>query len=450
MLSRHWRIQLVLFGLGLVVYSLVAGGRLGKRSADPHFVYQADAWLSGRLSTERMPRGADDPARVETVKLRSGEVVRGRRLHTRRFFRITRGREIPLTEIARSLGKTEYVSFPPFPAVLMLPQVAVAGTEANDVLFTVGVAAVCLPLLFSFLCRLSRRGESNRTAAENVWLTLLFGFGTVFFFSAVQGRVWFTAHVVGVAMALLYLHFSLGARHPILAGLALGCAALTRTPMAFLFPVFVYEAWRAGGGRQSFGSVIRTLATFATPLLLLAIAAIAHNLARFDAATEFGHSYLAVRQQAQIEAHGLFDYAYLARNLAVAFTLLPYLGGDSWVQISGHGLAIWVTTPVLVLLLWPRRRTGLSRALWITVALIAIPALFYQNSGWVQFGYRFALDYMVLLIALLAIGGRSWTFWVKALVIASILVNLFGAVTFNRYWKYYRTDAGTYSSIVRH
>src|SRR5690606_31528421 len=120
------------------------------------------------------------------------------------------------------------------------PQVAIAGKRANDVVFTVGVAAVCLPLLFSLLCRLSRRGEAHRGVAENLWLTLLFGFGTVFFFSAVQGRVWFTAHVVGVATALLYVHFSLGARHPILAGIALGCAALTRTPMAFLFPLFVY------------------------------------------------------------------------------------------------------------------------------------------------------------------------------------------------------------------
>lgn len=447
MLTRHWRIQLALFGLGLVAYSLVAGGRLGRQSSDPHFVYQAHAWLSGNLSTERMPRGADDPARVETVELRSGQTVRGRRLRTRRFFRTTAGREIPIAEIARSRGTTEYVSFPPLPAVLMLPQVAIAGKRANDVVFTVAVAAVCLPLLFSLLCRLSRRGEAHRGTAENVWLTLLFGFGTVFFFSAVQGRVWFTAHVVGVAMALLYLHFSLGARHPILAGLALGCAALTRTPMAFMFPLFVYEAWRSCGGRGQLGAVIRRLALFAAPVVILAAAAIAHNLARFDAAAEFGHSYLAVRQQAQIETHGFFDFAYLGRNLAVAFALLPQLGADRWLQISGHGLAIWVTTPVLVLLLWPRRRTGFGRALWITVALVAIPTLFYQNTGWVQFGYRFALDYMILLVLLLAIGGRPWSSWARALVIAGIAINLFGAVTFNRYWQYYRVDAATYSSI---
>lgn len=438
---------MALFGLGVVVYSLVAGGRIQRQSRDPHFVYQAAAWLQGKLSTDPMPRGADDPARVETVELKSGERVRGRYLMTRRkFFRTTEGREIPRSEIARSLGKTEYVSFPPFPAALMVPQVLVAGERANDVLFTVVIAALCLPLLFSLLCLLGERGESQRSTAENVWLTLLLGFGTVFFFSAVQGRVWFTAHVVAVAMALLYARFSLGAKHPILAGVALGCATLSRPPMALMFLLFLFEARRAFGGRE----LLRRLALFAAPVLVIAAIAVTYNLARFDAATEFGHRYLEVRQQLQIERHGFFDLAYLGRNLTCALTLLPSFGGDkSWMQISGHGLAIWVTTPVLLLLLWPRRRTELSRGLWITVAAVAIPTLFYQNSGWVQFGYRFALDYMVLLIMLLAIGGRPWTWWVRGLVVIGIAVNLFGAITFDRYHQLYDTSGQAYSAVVR-
>lgn len=447
----RWRIQLALFALGLVGYGAVAGERIERPSRDPHFVYQAHAWLDGRLETEPMPRGADDPARVETVMLKDGSPVRGRRLATRPMFRSTRGDEIPRSEIERSLGHTEYVSFPPFPALLMLPQVALAGREANDVAFTVAVAAACLPLLFTLLCRLSRRGESERGVAENVLLTLLFGFGTVLFFSAVQGRVWFTAHVVAVAMCLLYVHFSLGARHPILAGVALACAALTRTPMAFLFPLFLFEAWRATAGPRRVADFARSALLFAAPVALLAAVAVAYNLARFDQATEFGHSYLAVRQQAQIEAHGLFSYDYLARNLAVAFTLLPELGGEvAPVRISGHGLALWVTTPPLLALLWPRCRGPLHRALWITVAAVAIPALFYQNSGWIQFGYRFALDYMVLLVLLLAIGGRRFGAGFKLLVVAAIAINLFGAVTFDRHHRFYRLDARTYSTVVAH
>ena len=42
------------------------------------------------------------------------------------------------------------------------------------------------------------------------------------------------------------------------------------------------------------------------------------------------------------------------------------------------------------------------------------------------------LDYLVLLILLLAIGGRPFTRWVKALIAFGIVVNLFGAITFDR------------------
>jgi len=50
----------------------------------------------------------------------------------------------------------------------------------------------------------------------------------------------------------------------------------------------------------------------------------------------------------------------------------------------------------------------------------------------------------VLLIMLLAIGGRPLTRASRALIIAGIVVNLFGAITFNRAWQFYRTDAKTY------
>jgi hypothetical protein len=174
----------------------------------------------------------------------------------------------------------------------------------------------------------------------------------------------------------------------------------------------------------------------------------AFNLVRFHSPTEFGHTYLNVRQQVQIEHWGLASYHYLTRNLAVAFTLLPELPGRyPWVQISGHGLALWFTTPVLLYVLWPREKPPLHLALWLTVAFVAIPSLFYQNSGWVQFGYRFSLDYMVFLMMLLAIGGRRFGWLARGLIIVGILINLFGAWSFNRVGDFYHYD---YDVVVAH
>jgi hypothetical protein len=449
-LERRWA-PLALYAFALAVLAAVAGTRSCRQSSDPHFAFQADAWLHGRLAIDPPPSKGDDWAKVETVLLDDGSEVRGRRLTSKRkkgLFRTTTGEELPTSRIRRSLGSTHYVCFPPFPAVLMLPQVAVHGRRANDVVPTLLVAALVLPLAFVTLRRMGAAGLSRRTPVDDLWLALCLAFGTVFFFSAVQGRVWFTAHVVGVALACGYLYCTIGARHAIGAGLCLGLAAMTRTPMAFLFPLFLLEAWRVTG-RAERRRFLVLCARFAAPVVVIAAAGMAFNLARFDQPFEFGHSYLAVRQQAQMEESGLFSLDYLGRNLAVALALLPRLTGESpYLQISGHGLAVWFTTPILFFLLWPRERGAWHRPLWLTVALVAVPSLLYQNSGWLQFGYRFALDYMPLLIALLAIGGRPLGRAGKALIVAGIAINLFGAITFARHTEFYRSD--DHGVVIRH
>lgn len=452
------RLYAALFAIGLAAYALVAWDRVGRPSPAPHFVYQAEAWLSGRLAIAPPLRG-DDWAQVETVELDDGSQVRGRRLMTRPVFRTLVGDELPIARVKRSLGKTAYMSFPPFPALIMLPGALFAGRGANDVIPTLLIAALILPLALLALRRLTAAGLSRRSLTDDLWLVAALAFGSVLWFSAVQGKVWFTAHVVGVALALVYVWASIEARRPVIAGLALGAAALTRTAMAFMVILFLCEAWRARGGRDAWradrAAMLRALRAplvrFAAPLAVLAIAGMLYNAARFGSPTEFGHSYLEVRQQLQIEKYGLASLHYLARNLAVALTLLPeFSPGPPYIQISGHGLALWFTTPVLLLLLWPRTRGPLHRALWLSVAAVALPSLLYQNSGWVQFGYRFSLDYLPLLILLLAIGDRPLTRTAKALIVVGIIINLFGALTFDRAWQFYRVGGNAYDVVVAH
>lgn len=269
-------------------------------------------------------------------------------------------------------------------------------------------------------------------------------------------------------LALIYTWASIEARHPLIAGLALGAAALTRTAMAFMFPLFLFEVWRlaskhaaaetpsssASGslgqlnlvaGRAAMRkAVIGPLVRFAIPVIAFALLGMAYNYVRFGSLTEFGHTFIAlgdhrpVVQQTNIETWGLASHHYLSRNLAVAFALLPdLLPHAPWIKISGHGLAMWFTTPVLFLVVWPRIKNPLHRPLWITTLFVALPSLLYMNSGWFQFGYRFALDYLVFLVLLIAIGGRPLGRVAKALIVAGIIVNLFGAYTFARRGQYY-------------
>ena len=439
------RLYALLFVIGLVVYGLVAGNRLWRQSEAPHFVYQADAWLHG-VAEVAPPLPNDDWAQVETVTLDDGSVVQGRRMLTQQKFQLLGGGDVDSVHIRRSLGFTAYVSFPALPSVIMLPGALLWGRTANDVIPTLLVAALILPLTLLMLRRLAVAGLSKRSIADDLWLVATLAFGSVLFFSSVQGKVWYTAHVVGVALSLVYLWASIEAKRPIAAGLALGAAALTRTAMAFMFPLFLLELWRVAKGDRK--QLVRTLARFAVPVLGFAILGMLYNQLRFHSPTEFGHKYLAlgnhqpVRQQLQIEHWGLASLHYLPRNLAVAFGQVPQL---SPFKISGHGLAMWVTTPLLFLLVLPRDRGPMHWALWITVALVAAPSLLYMNSGWFQFGYRFSLDYFVFLIALLAIGGRPLGRVAKALILFGIALNLFGAITFERQPRFY--DYNSYDHI---
>jgi hypothetical protein len=286
----------------------------------------------------------------------------------------------------------------------------------------------------------------------NLLLTALFAFGTVYFFTAVQGEVWFAAHVVAVPLVAGYLMCALGAERPALAGLLIVLAFASRgMPVALGGVLFVLEAvrvslrtplaptkgvrgqvaafWRALDGR----ALVRRLALFAAPMVPVLAILMWHNHARFGNVTEFGHHYLVIGWRPRIDRWGLFSYHYLARNLAVVLTGLPYLTQvPAKVQINAHGLALWVTTPVFLWLLWPRRTGPLWVALAVAVALVAGMDLLYQNTGHEQFGYRFSNDYAVYLMAMLAIGGFRLRrlFWGCAVL--AVIVNSFGALTFHR------------------
>jgi len=340
-----------------------------------------------------------------------------------------------------------FVVFPPFPAVLLLPLVLVGGSaiEVQDGQFFIWLAGIGPAVLYLALEKLRRSGRSELRTDRAVLLSLLFAFGTVYFFSAEQGTVWYAAHVVGVGLSALYLLFALDAERPLLAGLMIGLGFLTRSPLLFAVPLFLFEAVRVSAHPRDTAQLLRRCGWFFLPIVGAVGLALWHNQARFGDPFDFGYQHLTVVWKARMLKWGLFDYHYLGRNLAVVLSSLPWTTEASApvpLQISGHGLALWVTSPFYLWLLWPRRSAPPHLALWVTVAAVAVPTLLYQNTGWVQFGYRFSNDYAVFLFALLACGNYRLgpLFWLAAGW--AVLVNGFGAATFGRqeYRDYYHVE----------
>ena len=166
------------------------------------------------------------------------------------------------------------------------------------------------------------------------------------------------------------------------------------------------------------------------------------NAARFGSPFEFGHKFLAVQWQERMFRFGLFNYHFLSRNLAAALMLLPRLMTHApYVKISQHGMSMLITSPNLAYTVLPQAPQPLRRALWLTILATAVPSLLYHSSGYVQFGYRYSLDYLIFFMVLLAISSRPMTKLFRGLVIFSFAVNLFLAITFDRQMQFSYDDS---------
>ena len=426
--ERRWALPLAIFVLCAGVYCATSAHRLLRPSPNNHYVHLAHAWLEGRLDLGGDPPGTNDWACFDTVS--RGPCPAGQ-------YRFSG----PDAERYRW-----YVSFPPLPAILLLPVVAIFGLATLDALFWALFAGAAPALLFIVLRFLRESGRSGRSRRDDLLITTLFAVGSVFYFVAAQGTVWFAAHVVAAACVCLYLSCSFGARRPAVAGLALGLAFLSRPATLLLAPFFVLEAVTAAkkeprAPSDSASRILRTLGTFAVPLAAVAVFAMWHNAARFGDPFEFGHRFLQIRWRSRIETWGLFSTNYLPRNLTVFFLSMPWLIQSSpFVRITRHGLAFWFTSPNLLWSLWPKKADATVVALWAAVLPTALCTLLYQNTGWVQFGYRFSLDYLPLLFVLVALSGRRFGVAFLSCAAFAILVNTFGAVTFDRYPQFYDDD----------
>jgi len=438
-------VPLLVYLVSAGVYVGLLGDRMLENSPDDHYAHLAAAWMDGRLGIEGDPPGNNDWACYDTEL---EDVCPNNRWH-----------------FADQERYRWYVSFPPLPAAVILPAVAVMGVDLPDRLFWALLAGLGPMLLFLLLGRLRELGLSDRKRWEDLVLTALFAFGTVFFFVAVQGTVWFAAHVVCVPLILGFCWFSIGAKRPLLAGLMLGLCFLTRPTTAALCLLFALEAlrrhqrddatvdpeaswpkraWQLFRGAE-LKKVVKGGVIFSLPILACGGVAMWMNDARFGDPFEFGHSYLQIRWRPRIETWGLFNFHYFAKNLAVFTSSLPWLSAEApYLKISRHGLALWVTTPALFLVLWNKPLNLQARRLIAFLFAAAVPVAFwnlcYQNSGWVQFGYRFALDYLPLLFLILALGRRPFRAGFFLLMVWSIAINAFGAVTFDRAWAYYDND----------
>jgi hypothetical protein len=375
---------LALYGLSLLVFGLLAGPRLAARSPN-EFVALAEAWLAGR---------PDIAAQLA-----------------------------PYLDLAE-FGGRYFVPYPPSAALLYTPFVAVFGRGVYHGFLHLLLAAAILPLFYLVLVRFTC--ETGHSRRELIWLAALLAFGTPIAGLSTNSNVYYTGQITAVVFTCLYLASAYRGRHPGWAGLALGAAFMARGATLLGFPVILAEIWRSQRGSKN---ARRSLLRFSLALGAVLLLAGLYNWARFDQPAEFGYRYLGWRTDPEIVQWGLFHTIYLERNLHALLTSLPVLlSSFPYITFNPEGMSLLLTTPVLLLLPTLRGWTLTAKAALLSVGLILLPALFYANTGFVQYGYRYAADFLPYLILAMALAGlRVRSRWVKGLILFGVAVNLWGA-----------------------
>ncbi|HEX8597862.1 MAG TPA: hypothetical protein VF952_05025 [Chloroflexia bacterium] len=330
----------------------------------------------------------------------------------------------------------KYLPLGPLPAVLLIPFLPLLELGLN--LVAVGLLFTLLNawLLYKVLVQIGVRDTRLK------WSLLLFFGGTVYLSTAVNGTSWFLAHIVTITFLLLSATMVLNTKYPLAAGVLLGLAGTSRFTVLFALPFFVamllyrqdHEGERVPT-REFAARVGMLLLGVAGPVLLLAL----YNYGRFGSPLDTGYSHVVLKDPVLAEAmnQGLFSLAHIPKNLFMMLLQgpLPFPGENApvlqfpYVRPSAWGMGIFFTSPALLYIFRARLPKSLVWACWLAVVCVMLPIITYYGVGWIQFGYRYALDFTPFLVLLAALGmPAAMSARSRLLIAASVMVNVWGSV----------------------
>lgn len=396
-LVRAWANPWISGWLALLIYGLIAlrWNSTWQATSTAYFNYLADALLHGQLHLRLTPTS----------------------IHDLVYY-----------------GGQYYLYWPPLPAILLMPFVALFGVQFSDVAFTIGCAAVNVALVALTLRQAARRGVIDVSAEQRGWLAVFFALGTVHVTLASFGRVWYTSQIIafGCVTAAYLAALSLEGRRAFFwTGVALAAAMLTRNHLflAGAWPwVYLMVRQRSIGWRRVIGRAVVGGLPIVAAFGLMGL----YNWLRFGSPIDNGIAYHRMAEMfvADYQQYGYFSLHYIPINLFYQYVAYPFPVNAA--TPLGGGL-FWLSP--LFFAAFAGLRQGQPRwsigALVLTIGLVAMPILLLMGTGRVQFGPRYTLDFTLPLLLLTAIGLRRWPLKVVGvLVLVSILQYAIGLM----YW----------------
>jgi len=389
--------RLIVIHLAVVVYFALPSVKPRGISPAGHFPRLAQAFLDGSLSLD-LPKEPDPRRCAELIPSEDGTRL--------------------------------YCPYPPLPGILLMPFVAIFGTAVR-VQTACHMMSVTNILLFDLcLGRLPRRlGQPDLGLLARVALNLFFAFGTVTWHNADMGGDWHLAHAVALGAMLLALREFAGANRPHIVGCFVALVLLTRPTAGLACLFFVPSLLRVR-------SAVRLLRLAVAPVLAVALFGL-YNYARFANPLDFGYDRMLLGGAGRhlMAAYGQFDSHFLGANFFWFFLAPPWIlpdGGFPWLGYDPRGLSLFIASPALlccIVTVHRRWKMPEVRDACLGIAAALVPLLMYFNTGYWQFGHRFSLDYLPLLLVLLIAGRREkFHLAVYILIGISLCVQAWGVI----------------------
>ncbi len=321
-----------------------------------------------------------------------------------------------------------YLPYPPLPAFLLLPFVALFGAaNVNTVLIALVISCVNLYLVHKILVKL------KVSEAYFPWLTIGFFFGTGYWYALFTSHhVYAFAHITSCMFVLLFLNELFHKQRWWLVGLLIGCSFFTRQfTLFYLFFAVGYMLYHKQQRKESFK--LSAFCSLLAPVAAFILIYLFYNYYRFGNALDTGYRSIVYigDLKDRVEQYGVFNIRYFLFNVYSLF-----IKGFN-IEFTGSGLLrikdmdLWGTSllsasPFLIASLkskWPRL---LKIGAWLSVSSIALGALFYHNNGFHQVNtMRFSLDFLPLLFLLCASGSKSIPTWLfKGMIVYSVSLNI--------------------------
>lgn len=327
-----------------------------------------------------------------------------------------------------------FLYFGPFPSLILLPLVFVFDANFSQIVLGISSLIICFIGVF-YICRRFKFSISN-----SLWLSIFFVFSTSLFFVGVINISAYQVQAVGVTCIILALAEYFGKRRMWVLGILLALAGMTRMPLYLSTIFFILEF-------ISKKITIRKLLIFFLPIIISILILGLYNYRRFRSFAETGYQYniaLKLYPMSNNVKYGFLNPIHIPANLYTMFIKspdpiikegggyvlkFPYLKADPW------GIALWYTSPLFLLLFTSVKKTKHSFSAYPTIILLMIPSLLYFGVGFLQFGYRYALDFIpFLFILLLDKLQPKLPIHAKILIILGVLFNcLYMASVWNVY-----------------